>query len=88
MFLARKSAYVSSFAINPAITMAAVVMDIVTCRYSYLHICGVYLAGDFLGAILGTYLYNKFYVENLSYSRSTRLSSVNSSHKNSYDIEM
>lgn len=65
VFVARKTAYVSSFAINPAITMATVVMDIVTCHFQYQIICWTYLAGDFLGAILGTYVYNKFYAENL-----------------------
>lgn len=61
VFVARKTAYVSSFAINPAITMGTVVLDIVTCHFQYQRICWTYLAGDFLGAVLGTWIYNKFY---------------------------
>lgn len=69
MFVARKAAYVSAFAINPAITMATVVMAIYTCQYLYLHICYLYLIGDFAGAILGTLLYNKLYVPALYAAR-------------------
>lgn len=65
--------------------MATVVMDVVTCGYKYLDICGVYLVGDFLGAVLATLLYNTFYVHNLNYSRSEH-STVHGSHKNSYDV--
>lgn len=62
VFVARKTAYISSFAINPAITLATLVMDIVTCRFLYVRICIWYLIGDFVGAALGTYLYNQLYV--------------------------
>lgn len=69
VFVARKSAYVSAFAINPAITIATVIMAILTCQYVYLKICHLYLIGDFAGAILGTLFYNKFYVPCLFYTR-------------------
>lgn len=49
--------------------MATVIMDVFTCRYLYVEICWTYLAGDFVGAILGTWLYNKFYVPNLYFAR-------------------
>lgn len=62
VFVARKAAIISAFAINPAITIATVVMAIITCQFVYLHICHLYLIGDFAGAILGTLFYNKFYV--------------------------
>lgn len=69
VFVARKTAFVSSFAINPAITMATVVLDIVTCHFKYQRICWTYLAGDFLGAVLGTWFYNNFYASILQHTR-------------------
>lgn len=84
VFVARKAAYVSSFAINPAITIGTLVMDVITCRFLYVRICSTYIIGDIIGAIVGTLAYNKFYVVNLNYSR-------HQSHKNvhkDYDVEL
>lgn len=44
-------------------------MDVITCQYKYLYICIWYIIGDFVGAVLGTWVYNDFYVPVLFYCR-------------------
>jgi len=62
VFVARKTAYISSFAINPAITLATALIAILNCNWTYLNICVWYLVGDLAGSIFGTWFYNQVYV--------------------------
>lgn len=69
VFVARKAAHISAFAINPAITLATAAMGVLMCQFEYLGISWVYLLGDFLGALLGTLAYNNLYVPALLQAR-------------------
>lgn len=58
VFVARRFAVLSGNSINAVATLAAAVAAVVQCNFDSIGSFHLYLIGDFMGSLLGTWFYN------------------------------